>query len=131
MKKRAFGLSLYVFYLVVLLEVASRAFWALAYDVHLLRMEDVFYAFYPEAEPVRRSYCGDEGMDVLLLGASVLKSRVSPAIEPLLSAQLEARYGERVCIHNVSRLGHTTLDSYYKFENWLTAPSTWSSSITA
>lgn len=115
--KQTLGLSVYVFYLFVLLEVGSRAYWTVAHDVPLLRMEDIFYVYYPEVETARQSHCGDEGLDVLLLGASVLNNRVSPAIEPLLSAELGARYDQPVCVHNLSRLGHTTLDSYYKLEH--------------
>jgi hypothetical protein len=114
--KKSLGLFVYVLYLLILLEVSSRAYWGLAHDVPLLRMGDIFQVYYPEVETARQSHCGDEGVDVLLLGASVLNSRVSPEIEPLLSAKLGALYDQDVCVHNLSRLGHTTLDSYYKFK---------------
>ena len=116
MKKKVFGIALYILYLCIVLEVSSRTYWAWAHDVPLGRMGDIFYVYYPEAERVRESYCGDDGMDVLVLGASVLNDRFGPAIEPLLSEQLSARYDQRVCIHNLSRSAHTTLDSYYKYQ---------------
>jgi hypothetical protein len=115
MKKKVSGIALYVLYLCVLLEVSSRVYWAWAHDVPFGRMADIFYVYYPEAKNVRPSYCGDEGMDVLLLGASVLESRFSPLIEPLLAEKLSARYNRPICIHNLSRSAHTSLDSYYKF----------------
>jgi hypothetical protein len=116
MKKKAFGIALYILYLCIVLEVSSRTYWTWAHDVPFWQMGDIFYVNYPEAERVRQSYCGDDGMDVLLLGASVLNNRFGPAIEPLLSEQLGARHDQRVCIHNLSRSAHNTLDSYYKYQ---------------
>ena len=115
MRKKKLGIALYVLYLLILLEVSGRAYWSLAHDVPFWRMRDISYVYYPEAATIERSHCGDEGLDVLLLGASVLNRQLSPAIEPLLAAELGALYDQSVCLHNLSRLGHTTLDSFYKF----------------
>jgi len=112
--------SLYVVYLLLLIEVVSRGFWTVSYGVPFLRSAEIIYVFYPELREVRQTqiHSEDSYFDVLLLGGSVLEDHFGN-IEQLLLDKLVYRTKREIRIHNLSHSAHTSLDSYYKYKHLL------------
>lgn len=108
----------YAIFLLVLLELTCRVFWALS-GVPLVscpnRLHDFFY---PELAPLgaREIRRGDGVFDILLLGGSVLDPRFHD-IGGQLENDLAHATSEPVRVHVVARPSHTTLDSRYKYRH--------------
>jgi hypothetical protein len=94
-----------VFGLVLFLELTTRAYWWAAHDVSAGRIPQ---AFYPELGAPEEA--PEDGLDILLLGGSVLEY-AGPTLEKALQA-----WGPGVRVHNAAREAHSSLDSLYKYE---------------
>ena len=107
---------LYALFIVVLLEVAARLYWTIGYGVSFLT-PDLFYAFYPEIKRIESAPrdTDNSAFDVLLLGGSVLQRDWSN-IPILLGQELKGRTKHKVRIYNPSRQGHTSRDSWLKYQ---------------
>ena len=95
-------------------DVAARAFWRLRYDVPFFRPDLVLYAFYPELRELRERV-EEEGIDILLLGGSVLQPDWGSVGQELLETLTHATR-RPVRIHNLARQAHTSRDSFLKYE---------------
>jgi hypothetical protein len=101
------------------MELLSRLHWKLRGGVPLAHPEQIWKGFFPEWErsgvdrlrPDRQS----EGLDVLLLGGSVL-SELYGDFGGELRRGLEARLGRPVRVFNLAYPGRTSLDSRLKYE---------------
>ena len=114
-KRLAFRL-LYVLFLLVLIEVASRAYLARTeyYGSRaLLRPGRILYGYYPELEAVEGSAAGrDDGIvDVLFLGGSTLADYGSGAIMPVLEQKLGEATGRKVRVHSLAVPTFSSLDA--------------------
>jgi len=116
--KRVIFLILYVVYLLFLLEISSRGFWAIRHGVPFFKAEEIFYVFYPSLQTVKQEeiHLEDDYFDILLLGGSVLTPHYG-SIPSILQEKLISRTKKAVRIHNVAQKGHTSLDSYYKYSH--------------
>ena len=116
--RRLLARLVYVLYLVVILEVASRAFVAIEWNTHFFRPSDVLHSYYPGLrKPATIEIApGDGYFDILVLGASVLNQRWGNIEGRLWAGFSEAR-GRSVRVHNLARHAQTTRDSYYKYLN--------------
>lgn len=116
--RRIAVLVLYAVVLLLAVELAARLFWTLRHGTPLLRTKEILYAFYPELElvgrrPIRR---GDGDLDVLILGGSVVNDRYGN-VGTLLGERLTRTLRRPVKLYNLSRTGHTTLDSLFKYQH--------------
>lgn len=119
-RKKVVLFSLCVVYVLVLIEVASRGFWAAGYGVPFFRSEELIHVFYPELKEMQQTQIHSEDgyFDVLLLGGSVLDDHFGN-IEQLLLDKLAEKTKREIRIHNLSHAAHTSLDSYYKYKHLL------------
>lgn len=116
---RALRIPLYALYLVLIAELACRAFWRIEYEVPPFGATEhewygiFFEGFRPSA--VESPPTDADALEVLLLGGSVLYGLwVESGAE--LKARLEAATGHPVHITNHSASGHTTRDSLLKYQ---------------
>ena len=110
--------GIYLFYLVLLMEVFSRAYWVFAHDVPFFHPSEIFFSFYPSLqevsqEEIRRE---DEYFDILLLGGSVLFPEDGD-VEQILLEKLTYATKQKIRIFNLSIRAHTSLDSYLKYQH--------------
>ena len=120
-KKRRRLIILLLFELLLILfflEIASRLFWNIEYDIPFSHTDNIIYAFYPELEAVQRKAIDpdNKSFDILLLGGSVLNNRWSN-IETILLEKLTYATKKKVTIYNVARPTQTSLDSYFKYKH--------------
>lgn len=123
LRKRALKIGLFCLYVLILLEVGSRAWWALKQDVPFFCAPEDFYCdFYPEVREsgVLEAELGpDDGhYDVLMLGGSAMQlfhvsmchrnRHFQDAVEPVV--------GRPVRAWNLARAALTTRDSVIKYE---------------
>ncbi|MEA3347171.1 MAG: hypothetical protein U9Q21_03680, partial [Candidatus Auribacterota bacterium] len=114
--KRVVFCVLYAVFVLLLVELASRAYLCIRKGTPFLSPGAITYAFYPELETVKRERIkkGDEYFDILILGGSVVNDDWGN-IGETLREKLENKTGKKVRIHNVSASAHNSLDSYYKY----------------
>lgn len=107
---------LYLLLILLSLELASRLFWTIRHGVSFLS-PNLFYAFYPELEPVASPSDdhSEDAIDILLLGGSVLHEDFS-TVPWMLRRRLEAKTGRPVRLHNLAMAAHTSRDSSLKYE---------------
>ena len=110
--------SIYLFYLVLLLEVFSRAYWVFAADVPFFHPKEIFYTFYPGLKEISQEVITreDEYFDILLLGGSVLYEEDGD-VEQILLEKLTYATKQKIRIFNLSVRAHTSLDSYLKYQH--------------
>ncbi len=97
------------------LEIASRAFWEIKYDVPFLNSSEIIYGFYPEVYNAKQEYKNNpNSIKILLLGASVLNPKHG-SIEIQLENKLSILLDTLVTVINVSRSAHTSMDSKIKY----------------
>jgi hypothetical protein len=101
-------LVLYAVYLVLLLELGARSYFAIAKAGFFL--PDVRWSFYPEARVEQTA----GALNVLLLGGSVLNAGFGD-IAPGLEADLTARLQRKVAVHDLAMPAHTSRDSLNKY----------------
>lgn len=97
-------------------EAASRVYYRRVHGLSLLApASELLFGYYPELRPAMApAPPGDPR--VLLLGASVL-NRTFGDVAPMLEAALGEAWAATVRITNLSMLGHSTLDSWYKYRS--------------
>jgi hypothetical protein len=103
-------------FVLAVMEISSRAYWAISHGVSFFDPLEVEHAFYPELAALEAVEMArdDEVLDVLLLGGSVLTTdwgRVPRALEHTLSRQ----WGGPLRIHNLAAAGHMSRDSLNKY----------------
>lgn len=108
----------FVGYLLVLGEIACRAYWYFNRGVPFLHPSAIWHAFYPEVKQsgvdkvaVRND---DDVFDVLLLGGSVVSEGFG-SIAPRLGEGLKAKLGREVRVFNLAFAGKTSRDSLLKY----------------
>jgi hypothetical protein len=108
--------ALYVVYLLLLVEAASRVFLVVTHGASWLHPDQAIYAFYPELRQERsRGRARDPGaFHILLLGASALHPDWGQVVEAL-TEELSRRTPRRVVVHNLSSATHASLDSLIKY----------------
>ena len=126
--RRALKLGLFLFYMLIIAEIASRAYWSIKYQERAMPLfaswDDWIDLFYSEvrdsgvAEANPRQE--DESFDILLLGGSALDrvytSLADTKLEtPVLQKQLSARLGRPVRVFNLAHPAMTTRDSLIKY----------------
>lgn len=116
--RRSRYLLLYTFYLIVLVEIASRSYLTIVENASFLKPETILYKYYPElGRLMQERVDGDDGyFDILFLAGSVLNAEWGE-IEKLLLEKLSNRLDREIRIHNLSQGAHTSLDSYYKYRH--------------
>lgn len=109
-------LLVYAVFLVLLLELCSRAFLALTMGASWITPGDGIHHFYPEVRDVLTAprEPGGRAVSVLLLGGSVLAPGKRD-IESLLVTRLGKKSGRPVQVFNVARHAHMTPDSLRKY----------------
>jgi hypothetical protein len=102
------------------LELAARAYWAVARKVPFAHTGEIWKAFFPEWA---RSGVdglalrpGDGTVNVLLLGGSALTDGFG-SVGRELTAALESRLGVPVRVVNLAELGRTSRDSRIKYDH--------------
>jgi hypothetical protein len=116
-RKRTVRIVVGLLLLVVGTEVALRGMWKFAFGLSFTR-PDYFTLFYPEISraeyaPIRPN---PDAYNVLFLGGSVLQGGVHSQIDVRLRETLARRTGQKVRIYNLASVGHSTLDSFYKYQ---------------
>lgn len=95
------------------LEAISRTEWSFRSETPFFSPNVYFY--YPELGPVQEADTRhDKGLDVLLLGGSVLHEDWG-TIPQALGEKLTLTVRREVRVHNLAKPGHTSLDSLYKY----------------
>ena len=114
--RRRWGLLLvYVVFLVLLLELCSRAFLVLTMGASFVSPRDGMLHFYPEVrDALTRPRKGARPLKVLFLGGSVLAPGADD-IQHVLQRRLGRRSGRPVHVYNVARHAHMTPDSLRKY----------------
>jgi hypothetical protein len=108
--------ALTALFVLMAMEVSSRAYWAISHRVSFFDALELEHAFYPEhgmLEPLAIAR-DDDVFDVLLLGASVLTAdwgKVPRALERMLAS----RWRGPVRIHSLAEAGHMSRDSLNKY----------------
>ena len=111
--KKALFVGICGLFALVLLEGISRIEWSLRSEAPFFGPNLYFY--YPELRPVLEAEeGGEEDLDVLLLGGSVLHEEWG-TVPRALQERLTLATGREVRVHNRARPGHTTRDSWYKY----------------
>ena len=113
-KKRVFFAILSVCFFILIIEIVSRVEWSFRKDVPFFSPNTYFY--YPELRNVERKNLTkeDKSFDILLLGGSAFHEKWGNISRLLLEKMTYATKG-RIRVHNLSKAGHTSLDSYYKY----------------
>lgn len=111
-------LIVYLFYLLLLLEITSRVYLSVTQNVPFFAPQETIYTFYPELRAIEAAEieASDDYFDVLLLGGSVLRPEWGNVPEAL-KRQLSEMAGKKIRIHNASAQGHTSRDSYFKYRH--------------
>jgi hypothetical protein len=117
-RRRVLSWSLYAIYLVLLAEIASRAYWRFGKQVPFLKPNEIWYAFYPELKssgvetaPVLDR---DTTFDVLVLGGSTASPDFG-TIGPDLQAAIETHIARPVRLFNLAAAAKTSRDSWLKY----------------
>ena len=107
----------YIFYIFLLLEISSRAFLTIKFNASFFKPSIILFNFYPELKDLKQQDLSKNNgkFDFLLLGGSVLHPKWGDIEELLLEAFIQNNYND-IRIHNLSRIAHTSLDSYYKYD---------------
>lgn len=126
--RRALKLGLFLLYMLIIAEIASRAYWSIKNQDRAMPLfaswDDWIDLFYAEvrdsgvAETNPRQ--DDESFDILLLGGSALDrvytSLADTKLEtPALQEKLSARLGKPVRVFNLAAPAKTTRDSLIKY----------------
>jgi hypothetical protein len=113
----------YGLFLLLLVEICSRAFLAATSGVSVLWPGEMVYVYYPELKPIREAKLSqDDGyFDVLLLGGSVIDARWTD-IDAVLQRRLPAVVGRPVRTHNLGAQAHTSRDSFFKYRHLRDVP---------
>ncbi len=111
----------YALFLLVIVELGSRAFWKARGVPFWAAPRNIYRSFYPmissvEREAHRYAENGEDCFEVLMLGGSALHPKYGD-IEHVLREKLIRTRGECVRVYNLSAAGHTSLDSYYKYKH--------------
>ena len=103
--------------LLISLEAGSRLFWARQGAGFWSAQRNLYLKFYPQLRnfETRDDPCSD-CFDVLMLGGSAL-TRTYGSIEDILMEELSRLTTLRVRVFNLAALGHSSLDSYYKYRH--------------
>ena len=111
-RRRWWFIGLYPVYLLVVLWLGVQFFWAVRQQTTGQSQQDVWGYYYSKLPAVRDAEirAGDETVDILLLGGSVLE-QIAPVLET--AAKLEIQRPVRV--FSVCTSAHTSRDSYLKF----------------
>lgn len=97
-------------------EAASRVYYRRVHGLPLLApASDLLYAYYPELRSAMTP-ARSRDPEILLLGASVLNQTFGD-VAPMLRDALSEAWGAAVRVTNLSMLGHSTLDSWYKYRS--------------
>ena len=107
----------YIFLLLFILEICSRFYFKYKENTPFFNYNLIVYKFYPELESVNSFPKNNKKheFNVLLLGASVIKNDWSNT-EELLRLKIGKSTSKDVRIQNLSELGHSSLDSLYKYQ---------------
>ncbi len=110
-------LAVYALFLLLLLEGMCRLFWWISGVSSPNRIHHFWYPRLKEVEA--QSITRDDGaFDVLVLGGSAVAVHENFGDVPgKLEKRLAATGAQPVRVHAVAGLGHTTLDSYYKYRH--------------
>jgi hypothetical protein len=116
---RGVKIAVWLVYTAILVEIACRGYWKLAYDVPATDMARIFDGrFYPELRrsgvleaSIRRD---DEHYDVLMLGGSVI-TPVYATIDEKLQKELVRITGRSVRVFNCANAGLNSRDSLLKY----------------
>ncbi len=105
------------FFIFISLEISSRIYWFIKYDIPFFHTEKIMYRYYPELRNIqeRSNDKDDSSFNILLLGGSVLHYYYGN-IERILLEKLTYETRRRITISNASGIAHTSLDSYYKYK---------------
>ncbi len=108
----------YLFYLLLLLEITSRVYLSVTQNVPFFAPQKTIYTFYPELHAIEAAgiEAADDYFDVLLLGGSVLRPEWGN-VPTALKKQLSEMAGKKIRIHNAAAQGHTSRDSYFKYRH--------------
>jgi hypothetical protein len=108
--------ALYLLYVLILLELFSRAFLGIRYEASFFMPGDYIYHFYPELKNAIQELKNSEYSDfrLLILGGSVISHRYCP-IDSVFRDRLMTQTNRPVQVYNLAVEAHTTLDSYYKY----------------
>ena len=116
MKKVIFTL-IFIVFLLLPLEIASRAYWAITKQVSFFAPEamDLFYPALKEVS--KKKITKDDGYyDILFLGGSVLYDAGNwKGALPLLQEKLKDKTNLPIRIHNIARPSHSSRDSLFKY----------------
>ena len=109
--------SLYLLYLVLLVEIASRSYLVIRHGLPFFGANKSTL-FYPELKALRQQpiSANDGRFDILMLGGSVLYTSQFSNIEPGLIAALSHKTEREIRIHDLARPGHSSRDSYLKYK---------------
>lgn len=116
--KRVVSVLLYALFLLLLVELGSRAFWKARGAPFFTAHRNLDRSFYPQLSQVKRAFSeeDEERLDILILGGSVVHTDYGD-IEHVLRERLVRATRRPVRIHNLSAPAHTSLDSYYKYKH--------------
>jgi len=116
--KSAAMVAMYLVYLVILIEIASRAFLAICYDTSFLRTHDFIYHFYPELKVAERgiSRGKPDAFRILFLGGSVISSRYCK-VDSILGTMIAAQTDRTIESCNMALKAQTSRDTWYKYRH--------------
>jgi hypothetical protein len=107
---------LWLVFLAVLVELASRVYLVVGLGASPVGLNHPLARYYPELGVVQATKvpAGDATLDVLLLGGSVLHPKWTP-VAAVLNEWLTLETGREVRIHNLAGEGQTSRDSLIKY----------------
>ncbi len=115
--KKALTILLFFLFIFTVVEATLRLYTVIRWSVPYFKPYDIIYNFYPEAEPLRNTKVSnaDDVLDILVLSCSVLHSEWGDFGSAFMDGfQMPDKY-ERLEIHNLSGIGHGSLDNLNKY----------------
>jgi len=105
---------IYIIYLIILLEITSRLYFKLKFNIPFFSSSDLIYIFYPELKNIIKNppQKNDTTFDILILSGSVFHRHFGK-IEYYLYQLVKSK---KIKIYNLAKPGHTSLDSYFKYK---------------
>ncbi len=106
---------LYLIFLILLLEVWARAYYAMERGVPFFSSAaDQVYMWYPELKKMDGYEYDEDKVNILLLGGSALTEEWGK-VPPYLSEEAGSVLGKEANIVNLAAPAHSSLDSLYKY----------------
>ena len=116
--KRGFKWVLYLLFLLIVFEIATRSFFSIAIDIPFFKQDRIFLKYYPELRPyLDQTILAKEGQkNVLILGGSVVNVNFCNFQDLLNNGAKASATGVVYGVDTLAKYAQNSLDSWYKYD---------------